>query len=438
MRYHAAQQYVWKGWLALKPDIDPEDDIKNPWKYRYSCIPAGRRSGKTELLKRGGILRSFLPRPWEDPRILFGAPTYQQAKRIFWRDLKMMVPKDFVKHISESELFIRLKTGAELWVAGLDKPERFEGISWDGMGITEYANIKETALPENIRPALADRQGWLWVEGVPEGRNHYWDLWCRSQENPSWLTAHWKSEEILPEDEITELKKELDARTYRQEMEASFEEAVGQIYYAFSRKKHPNGNLSIFKPPENIGTDSLPWRVGMDFNVHPMTSVLGWQTLDTIFVYKEYVVDGSNTEEVAEIITDDITRHNPEQILRYVYPDPTGRRQQTSAGRNVTDHTILRNKGFRLNAHLDSPRRKNRYAAVNTRLRSGDGRRRLVIHADNCPHLLKCLGGQVFPENRSEEHPNDPLGHINAALGYWVEYEFPVQSVISEVQSAKF
>lgn len=422
--------------MKLKPEFDEETLL--PWAYRYCCLPCGRRSGKTELLKRGTILRGLLPRPWEDPRYLLGAPTYQQAKRIFWRDMKALIPKAFVNYISESELYIQLKTGTEFWVAGLDKPERFEGIAWDGMGITEFANIKEYALPGNIRPALADRQGWLWVEGVPEGRNHYWDLWCRAQENPTWLTATWKSDEILPSDEMEELRRELDPRTYRQEMEASFEEAIGRIYYAFSRKRMPKGNCNIFKPILNLGTPDMPWRVGMDFNVHPMCAVMGWQTKDTVFIYKEYVVDGSNTEEVAGMIKDDTTRHNPDKNLVYVYPDPTGRRQQTSAGKGVTDHTILRNKGFRVNAHLDPPRRRNRYAAVNTRCLSGDGRRRLVIHADNCPYLIKCLEGQVYPENRSEEAANDPLGHINAALGYWCEYEFPVQSIISDVETGKF
>jgi len=53
---------------------------------RFPLVPAGRRSGKTERFKRF-LAREALTHPNE---IYFAAaPTRDQAKKIFWDDLKL-------------------------------------------------------------------------------------------------------------------------------------------------------------------------------------------------------------------------------------------------------------------------------------------------------------------------------------------------------------
>ena len=53
---------------------------------RFVGVPAGRRSGKTEIAKRRLVLALSQPKPWHDPRYFYGAPTRDQAKRIAWQD----------------------------------------------------------------------------------------------------------------------------------------------------------------------------------------------------------------------------------------------------------------------------------------------------------------------------------------------------------------
>ena len=48
---------------------------------------------------------------------------------------------------------ISLKNGAQIWVVGLDRPERIEGSPWDGGVLDEYGNMRANAWPEHIRPA---------------------------------------------------------------------------------------------------------------------------------------------------------------------------------------------------------------------------------------------------------------------------------------------
>ena len=103
---------------------------------RFKVVPAGRRSGKTELAKRHLVESLPIPKPWDDPRYFFGAPTRDQAKRIAWDDLIALTPKSWLlpggRGISHSDLCIRTIFGSSLWVLGMDVPARMEGVGWDG------------------------------------------------------------------------------------------------------------------------------------------------------------------------------------------------------------------------------------------------------------------------------------------------------------------
>src|SRR5690349_58188 len=67
---------------------------------RFKIVPAGRRSGKTEIAKRELVLSLWdcyvKPRPWDDPRFFAAGPTRDQAKRIFWKDVKALTPPAWV------------------------------------------------------------------------------------------------------------------------------------------------------------------------------------------------------------------------------------------------------------------------------------------------------------------------------------------------------
>ena len=105
-------------------------------------VPAGRRSGKTELAKRKLIVEALSAQGWPDPRFFAAAPTRDQAKAIYWNDLKAMVPRLLVADRSESNLTLTLRNGAEICVVGMDRPERIEGRPWNGGILDEYANMK--------------------------------------------------------------------------------------------------------------------------------------------------------------------------------------------------------------------------------------------------------------------------------------------------------
>src|SRR5699024_8965208 len=113
------------------------------------------------------------------------APTRDQAKRIFWDDIKRLtLSVTHPRQPSQSDMIVFMPNGTEIHVVGLDKPERMEGTPWTGGVIDEIANVKSTAWAENIFPALntynparPDYRPWCWLIGVPEGLNHYYDMY---------------------------------------------------------------------------------------------------------------------------------------------------------------------------------------------------------------------------------------------------------------------
>jgi hypothetical protein len=401
MRYHAAQWAFWK------------DDAK------FIVCAAGRRSGKTEIAKRKIVYRAIeagYTSEFDDPRFFFTAPTHLQAKRIYWPWLKRYVPQAAVGRVYESELMIRLCHGAEMWVMGLDKPQRIEGVPWDGGVLDEYANMKKETWAEHVQPCLADRDGFCMMIGVPEGRNHFYETAMKAQVEDDWSFYTWKSAEILPPKWIKIAQRDLDPRTFRQEYEASFEEALGRIYYGFERKDNVKRQKKPAKPE---------WVVGMDFNVHPMAAVVGWAEKDTFHCYRDWEIPSSNTEELGQRIK------NEGFFPATIYPDPTGRRRTTSAKKGTTDFSILRNLGFKVVSRLGPPPVRDRYNAVNTRLCSGSGERRLEIDP-KCKFLIRALDGITYDDEKGD------LSHVADALGYPIEYLYPVVPIHAQVEGGQF
>ncbi len=379
-------------------------------------VPAGRRSGKTELAKRRLVVSLPQKKPWSDPRYFAGAPTREQAKRIFWQDLKALVPRRWIRRVYETELCILTRFGSELWVVGLDRPQRIEGTPWDGGVLDEYANMKPTAWIENIRPALSDRRGWCWFIGVPEGLNHYKDLadFARSGVDPDWGFYTWYSEDILPPEEIEAAKRVLDERTYRQEFQGSFETTTGRVYYAYTRELHEDPSIRL--DPQR------PIVVCCDFNVE----VCVWELCQTdgrrVWVFDEIVLRNASTVEMAQEL---LRRYGHHKKGLVVYGDSAGS-QRSTTGRS--DYAILLDMGFRdQRIRKTNPPVKDRVNAVNAMLRNTKGEVRLT-HSPGCTYLRRDFETVTWREGGVEIEKRDTeRTHASDALGYFIEYCFPLR-----------
>ncbi|MCK4822345.1 hypothetical protein KA005_41665, partial [bacterium] len=230
---------------------------------RFKVCAAGRRSGKTERAKRKVIKEAFR----QSGLYFFAAPTREQAKKLYWKDLNLFVPKWAVKgQPNKSDLIVPLINDSEIHVIGLDKPQRIEGIPWTGGGIDEIADVKGESLHANILPAFGtpDLDTWCLFYGVPDGLNHFYDLAeLGKSNNTEWGYYHWKSSDILTPEKIAAAKARMPAKLYRQEYEASFETASGLIYEDYSNANHTD---------KTFQSGEIHWM--HDFNFFPMSSAI--------------------------------------------------------------------------------------------------------------------------------------------------------------------
>ena len=133
-------------WYPLREHAEQRRLWESPCRFRVAA--AGRRSGKTELSKRAGVAKAIGPQRFADARYIYGGPTWEQGRRIFWSDLKKLTPRwalrgqDPRRAISESELSIRLASGAVIQVVGLDRPQRAEGTPIDWLCVDEAADVR--------------------------------------------------------------------------------------------------------------------------------------------------------------------------------------------------------------------------------------------------------------------------------------------------------
>jgi hypothetical protein len=382
--------------------------------HRFRVVVAGRRFGKTHLSIRELCYHARKP----DQEVWYVAPTYRQAKQIVWRKLKYRLQDlNWIKKVNESELTITLKNGSTIALKGADNADALRGTGLDFLCVDEFADVDPEAWYEVLRPTLADREGKALFIGTPKGMGNWaHDLYTMPLEQPNtWASFQYTTVDggnVRPE-EIEAARRDLDERTFRQEFLATFETYAGRIYYSFDRKDN-------CQPPAEGTLDLSIVYIGMDFNIDPMSAVVAVRQGDKLYVIDEIRMFSSNTAEIVEEIK---TRYAKSKI--FVYPDPAGAARKSSAG-GVTDHTILSNAGFVVKAPRSHTPVRDRINAVNSRLKDSTGIRHLFIHP-KCKYTIEGLERQTYKEGTSQPDKDSGYDHMMDALGYMVDYMFPIR-----------
>lgn len=378
---------------------------------RWRVVVAGRRFGKTHLAIREICKEARIP----NREVWYVAPSYRQAKNIVWRKLKKRLQElRWVSKINESELSLVLKNESIISLKGAENFDSLRGSGLDLIVLDEFADIHPEAWYEVLRPTLSDKMGSALFIGTPKGLNWAYELWQMEQEDPE----NWKSFQFttiqggqVPEWEIAQARRDLDERTYRQEYEATFETFSGRIYYGFERRE----NVKMWEEP-------IPQvlYMGMDFNIDPISVVIAARIGDDLHVIDEIRIYGSNTNEAVE----EIKFRYPKSKI-WIYPDPAGRQRKTSAG-GQTDLTILQNAGFVVKAPHSHTLVRDRINAVNSRLCSSDGQRHLFVDP-RCKHTIEGLERHIYKEGSNQPEKDSGYDHMMDALGYMVDYLFPIR-----------
>jgi len=396
-------------WTPLRPH--PEQDRLWRSSARFALVAAGRSSGKTELAKRKMVMALAEPVPGcSRPMYFIAGPTHPQVKRQYWDDMKALVPPNWMAgEANETALQIRTVFGSELFLCGLDTPQRIEGTQWCGGIVDECSDVKPGAWSLSIRPALSSFSGWAWRIGVPKrwgvGAAEFRTAFESAEGNAFW----WKSSDILTAEETAAAKADLSEDDFSEQYEAQWLNAAGAMFSAYCQD---NIVATQYQPGSVI-------YVGCDFNVDPMCWMLAHKVGSKLHVFDELFVRNTNTQDSLTRLWNKYQKHEGGWVFT---GDASSKSRKTSA--QQTDYVIICNDkrfaGKRVHFGDSNPGVADRMAATNRQLKDAAGNIGLAIDP-KCVHLLEDL------RLRNTLGSVGDIGHMSDALGYLVWGLFPLR-----------
>ena len=386
-------------------------------KARHKCLVSGRRWGKSTLALMWLLDGTIHPeeRRWA----IF--PTYRQAKLVLWPMMKSFFRKYPQAKINESELSIMLN-GATFELKGADNEDSLRGVTLGMNGsnavvLDEYAYMKPLVFEEIVLPMLSTSKGRALFVGTPSGYNHFHDIFLKGQGgDPNWKSWQYKTIDhgYVDVDEIEQARRNMDARTFSQEFEATFETVQNRAAYNFDRNIHLKTDAET----------STTVYCGMDFNVDNMTAVKVYEYTDQTIHYSDEIrLSNSNTEEMAK----EIIKRWPE--VRRVYPDSAGSARSTTSNRS--DHQILRDFQFQVIAKKANPPVKDRLNALNRKLLNANGKVGMTVDP-KCNYLIKDLEQCQRDKNGSLDKSDAALSHALDACSYLIDMKWPIERKVGK------
>lgn len=386
-------------------------------KKRFKVVCAGRRFGKS-WLSGAAIMGQMANHP--KSVVWYVAPTRGMAKKIMWDTwLNEYIPKEYIAEKNKLDMTIRFINGSVLYVLSSDNPDSLRGSGVDLMILDECCEMKEGTY-DVLRPVLSDKyvQGRALFVSTPNGHNWFYRLYQRGIENPEeydvfqYTTIEGGN---VDEQEIESARRDMSPKMFAQEYLASFETLSNRVYENYSRTEN-------VCEVEDWWGRSGDIHVGIDFNVNPMTAAIAVEQERNLIFFDEIVEPNSSTQ----VLCQTIKRRYP-NVHVYAYPDPTGKKRQTSARVGVTDFTILKSNGFTVCSPFAPYSTRDKFNSFNTALLDASGNRSVFFAKNKCPKLKSALEGYCYKENGEDTDKSQGFDHITDAAAYLVAYRKPIK-----------
>lgn len=213
---------------ATLPSLHPGQRVVALHPARFRVLACGRRWGKTRL---GSALCIAVAatggRSW------WVAPSYPVAT-VGWRLIKRLSGQIPGVAIHQGDRLVTLPGGGEIQVRSADNPDSLRGEGLDFVVLDECAFMREEAWTEALRPALSDRHGRAMFISTPKGRNWFWRLWQRCQDETQDEWHGWQlptsDNPYISDSEIEAARQDLPERIFSQEYLAQFLDDAGGVF----------------------------------------------------------------------------------------------------------------------------------------------------------------------------------------------------------------
>lgn len=209
-------------------------------KARFRILACGRRWGKTKVGAVEFILM-LMSKPEESVGYAV-APTFKNHTRKQWKEILRYCPKTLIQlddsgkpMIDKSAHIITLLGNREIQFKSADSEDSMRGESVAIAWVDEGGQIAEDRWTMELRPSLMDTKGECIFTGTPKGKNWYFALWTRGQDQTqrkdyeSWAFSSYTNP-YIDSKEIDEFKRDMPELAFRQEILAEFLDDVGSVF----------------------------------------------------------------------------------------------------------------------------------------------------------------------------------------------------------------
>lgn len=190
---------------------------------RFNVLVCHRRFGKT-VLAINALVDACLTFPRNDGKFAYIAPYMNQARSVAWDYVKKYTQGIPDMKWQEQTATAIFPNGCTLRLFGADNADAMRGLYFDGVVMDEVADMKPYVWGEVVRPAIADRIGWVIFIGTVKGINMFSELYFGNLDKPDWFCKIYRASEteLISDEELEEARQNMSESQYNQEWECDW------------------------------------------------------------------------------------------------------------------------------------------------------------------------------------------------------------------------
>lgn len=227
-----------RGIMAQLPTLRPDQQAIADDPARFVVLNAGRRWGKSLLMRHIIVPRLLRGERWWYTYPTFGSPGARDTWH--WFETAFQPLRDAgLAYVNRSQRLIRLSNGGQFEVIGLEKADNLRGPGLDGVVMDEAAFTRDDVWTLRLMPMLIGRESRTraYFASTPFGRNWFWDVYQMGLDplRADWASYHRSSfERVALRDEYDMIRDAVNERVFAQEYLAEFLEDSGTVFRGVS------------------------------------------------------------------------------------------------------------------------------------------------------------------------------------------------------------
>lgn len=425
--------------IEFTPFAQQEDFLLD--QHRFQGAFAGKRGGKTEVGAIKGIIHTEEQPNYvnngRDPHIgLIIAPTHDMLMRLSLRKF-LAFAKDFeYDDVSHPFPVITWHNGSLVYGLSADNPQRIEGIKAHWAWLDEVFQMKEQVYLE-AQARVADTEGKVWCTGslgtqYNNPKAHWAYKYFKKKADPDTRCFEWATFDNphFPRAEIARLKSSLDAKTFRQMYELSWDiQGTNLVYEDF-------GEDSLLKTRYTFNP-RLPTYVAVDWGwTHPAAVLfLQYDPLrDTVYLFDEIYRSKMTLEVMWTEMQAKLAKYPGIRIKEWIC-DIAGlqTREQTAISNVEWFKQAPRGIYFKYRTSAVT----HGISIVRSYIKNAIGQRRFFIDPETCPKTVEEFPKYAYKVNKASgelgEEPIKEGEDALSALRYFfvneLDYTVPTESM---------